>query len=63
MMYFVLAFCSTNCNGRGNCVAPETCRCYDNNRYIGRDCERGKTKIAEHLSLITIKIKKIINFK
>ena len=56
-MYFVLAFCSTNCNGRGKCVAPETCRCYDNNRYIGRDCERRKTEIAEHLSLITIKIK------
>ena len=56
MMYFVLAFCSSNCNGRGTCVAPETCRCHDNNQYIGRACETRKTEIAEPLSLITSKI-------
>ena len=59
MMNFVLAVCSTNCNGRGTCVASETCRCNDNNQYIGRACETRKTEIAEPLSLITIKIRNV----
>lgn len=36
----ILAVCSSGCNGRGTCVAPEQCSC--DNSYTGNACQTRK---------------------
>eukprot|EP00105_Crassostrea_gigas_P005641 XP_011419304.1 PREDICTED: 26S proteasome non-ATPase regulatory subunit 3 [Crassostrea gigas] len=31
--------CSSGCYGRGTCVAPEQCRCYNSDQYTGYACQ------------------------
>lgn len=38
----ILAVCSSGCNGRGTCVAPEQCRCYNSDQYTGYACQTRK---------------------
>lgn len=37
----ILAICSSGCHGRGTCVGPEQCICY-NSDYTGYACQTRK---------------------
>lgn len=40
--FIILAICSSGCYGRGTCVAPEQCRCYNSDQYTGYACQTRK---------------------